>query len=127
MKSFYLTLLSIAFQLLSFTVHATTYYVSPTGNNANSGTSINDPWQTITKINSTDFIGDTILFLGGSTFTGNITFSSSDNGTAANPIVIGSYGTGKAVINFIRVFVIIAVDLKTVNHGAVKFVVISLY
>src|SRR5688572_4130 len=78
---------------------ATTYYLSPTGSDLNSGTSITEPWQTISKINIIDFNGDTILFEGGNTFTGNIDFTSLDSGTAAKPIVIGSYGNSKATIS----------------------------
>ncbi len=78
---------------------ALTYYISPTGKNTNSGTSVSSAWQTITQINKKNFNGDTILFQGGSTFTGNMSFISSDLGTPVKPIVIGSYGTGKAIIS----------------------------
>ena len=99
MKSFYIALLFFAFNLFSFTVLAKTYYVSPSGKNTFPGTSISKPWQTIAKINSTNFNGDTILFLGGSTFTGSMVFTVSDKGTSLKPIVIGSYGNGKATIS----------------------------
>jgi hypothetical protein len=99
MKSFYLALIFIVLNLFSFSAFATTYYVSPLGNDANSGTSINDPWQTIAKIDSTTFVGDTILFLGGNTFAGSMIFTDADTGTSVRPIVIGSYGGGKATIS----------------------------
>jgi len=71
----------------------TTYYVSPTGNNGNNGTSTGTPWQTIAKVNSMTFgEGDRILFKRGGTFTGNIVVSNS--GTAANPITYGNYDSG---------------------------------
>lgn len=76
---------------------AKTYYVSPSGKNTNPGT-ITAPWQTLAKVNQTTFKGDTILFLGGNTFLGGLTFTSSDVGTATKPIVISSYGTGRATI-----------------------------
>lgn len=78
----------------------TTYYVSLTGNDANSGTSTASPWKTINKVNSVVFhAGDQILFQGGQTFTGNIYFPPTDVGTATNPITVASYGSGKATIN----------------------------
>ncbi len=77
---------------------ALTYYISPTGNNSNTGTSPTKPWQTISKLNSKNFKGDTILFLGGNTFKGSLVFTSADAGTPLKPNVIGSYGTGRATI-----------------------------
>ncbi|NJO25803.1 MAG: T9SS type A sorting domain-containing protein [Bacteroidia bacterium] len=79
-------------------VAATVYYVSPSGNNSNNGTSTSTPWQTIAKVNSTAlYAGDQVLFQGGQTFTGNIVLYY--GGTATNLIKIGSYGTGRAYIN----------------------------
>jgi peptidoglycan hydrolase-like protein with peptidoglycan-binding domain len=43
--------------------------------------------------------GDNVLFQGGQTFSGTISLNSSDAGTAANPIVFSSYGSGRATIN----------------------------
>ena len=81
-------------------VQATTYYVSPSGNDNNAGTSTSTAWKTIAKVNSRTFApGDSILFQGGQTFTGGIDFDASDAGTAANPITVGSYGTGRATIS----------------------------
>src|SRR5687767_822683 len=99
MRSFYIDLLFFVFHLFFSTLFATTYYLSHAGNNSNSGTSTTAPWQTITKINLSTFVGDTILFLGGNTFIGNIGFGSTDIGTSTKPIVIGSYGNGRATIS----------------------------
>lgn len=72
----------------------TTYYVSNSGVDTNNGTSTATPWKTVTKVNSVSFAaGDQILFNGGQTFTGKLTFGVGDAGTTANPIVVGSYGT----------------------------------
>jgi len=80
------------------TVQATTYYVSPSGNDNNAGTSTSTAWKTIAKVNSVTFAaGDSILFEGGQTFSGGLVFS--ESGTAATPIIIGSYGSGRATIN----------------------------
>jgi hypothetical protein len=50
-------------------------------------------------VNSRDFKpGDRILFLGGQSFPGNLVFSAADAGTAARPVTVSSYGTGRATI-----------------------------
>src|SRR5215210_4848138 len=99
MRTKLLTSLFLPFNFLAFTLQATTYYISPTGSNNNTGTSVSKPWQTPAKVSTKNFNGDTILFQGGSTFAGRIYFTSSDIGTSSRPIVVGSYGTGKATIS----------------------------
>jgi hypothetical protein len=90
----------IIFWAISTTSFATDYYVSTSGNDANSGTSPAEAWQTISKVNSTDFEpGDGIFFEGGETFTGGISFSDEDMGTPNSPIIVSSYGTGMATIS----------------------------
>jgi hypothetical protein len=80
------------------------YYVSPTGNDLNSGLA-GSPWQTIARVNqqaasATPFQpGDQILFQGGATFVGNLAFNAQNNGAAGNAIAIGSYGTGSATLS----------------------------
>jgi hypothetical protein len=74
----------------------TTYYVSPTGNDQNAGTSPTTAWRTINHVNSVEFrAGDQILLEGSDTFNGNLVFDSQDIG----PITIGSYGNGRATID----------------------------
>jgi hypothetical protein len=78
----------------------TTYYLSPSGSDRNTGTSSTAPWQTITKLNSVTLLtGDKVLFQGGQTFSGKVTLIDEDHGTAAEPITFSSYGTGRATIN----------------------------
>jgi regulation of enolase protein 1 (concanavalin A-like superfamily) len=80
-------------------VAAATYYVSPTGNNFHGGTSPSDAWKTIEAVNAHDFNpGDQILFEGGNTFSGNVYFDASDAGSSSSPIVVSSYGSGRATI-----------------------------
>lgn len=83
----------------------TNYYVSNSGNNSNNGTSTSTPWQTIAKVNTGPSGlfqgGNCINFNGGQTFTGNLTLASGGNVgtiTPANPIVVQSYGTGRATL-----------------------------
>lgn len=76
----------------------TAYYVSPTGNDSNGGTTPSDPLQTIAKVNSLSLVaGDAVLFQGGQSFSGAIVCPSS--GAPSNPITFGSYGGGRATIS----------------------------
>src|SRR5438046_4989488 len=80
--------------LLPTSAWATTYYVSPSGNDASSGT-IASPWRTVDKVNGASLVpGDSVLFAGGARFTGLLQPPAS--GTASAPIVFGSYGGGRA-------------------------------
>lgn len=74
---------------------ATDYHVSPSGNDAASGTSPSTAWRTITKVNQFAYSlqpGDRILFMRGGTWRGEVILPNS--GTAAQPIALGAYGTG---------------------------------
>jgi hypothetical protein len=86
--------------LMTPLLRGATYYVSPTGNDTSAGTSTTSTWKTIAKVNAINFLaGDHIYFQGDQTFSGRIYFDSDDKGTAESPIVVGSYGTGRATIN----------------------------
>ncbi|MGZ3951196.1 MAG: right-handed parallel beta-helix repeat-containing protein [Flavisolibacter sp.] len=76
-----------------------TYYIGTEGNDANNGLSVASAWQTLANLNSLTLqAGDKILLEGGSTFNGSIQLDQNDNGTDSNPIVISSYGNGRATI-----------------------------
>jgi hypothetical protein len=78
---------------------AATYYVSPSGNDANSGRSPALAWKTIGNVNSFDLkAGDTVLFQGGETFNGGLYVDASDGNVPGNPLVISSYGGGRATL-----------------------------
>jgi hypothetical protein len=73
---------------------AVDYYISPTGSDANNGTSASTAWKTLTKLNSSwgsIVSGDKILFERGGTFFGSINVTKSG-------ITLGSYGTGEKPI-----------------------------
>ncbi len=71
----------------------TTYYVSNSGSDSNSGTSESSPWESLTKVNSYSFSpGDQILFKRGDQWEGTINVNAS--GSSGNPIVYGAYGNG---------------------------------
>ena len=80
---------------------AADYYVSPSGNDSGPGTSPGTgAWQTLLKVYLQNFgAGDRILFEGGQSFGGTLAFGPDDAGTAANPIIVSSYGGGRATIN----------------------------
>lgn len=76
-----------------------TYYISPEGNDSNGGNSPEDAWKTIDKVNSLDLVpGSKILFESGNSFQGNLVFNKEDGNDPANPILVSTYGSGKATI-----------------------------
>lgn len=84
---------------LSWFAHATTYYVSHEGNDYHSGTSAQQAWRSIKKVNAmmkTFRPGDRILFRRGDRFPGGVVVTTS--GTSGQPIVFGAYGSGAAPI-----------------------------
>jgi len=79
--------------VLASTLFAATYYVSPTGNDTNDGTTETTPWGTVGKVNQTTFQpGERILFKAGGRWTGQLWPLGS--GHAGAPITLGSYGKG---------------------------------
>lgn len=72
-------------------------YVSAAGSDANNGRSEGAPYLTVAKALTQSLApGDGVLLRGGDTFTES--FSPSQSGTQAKPIVFGSYGRGNAKI-----------------------------
>lgn len=80
------------------------YYVSPTGNDTNNGTSTSTPWKTAGKVSSFQFVpGDTILFQRGGVWSGSGGVGTSvltitKSGVVGNPIVFGAYGEGASPV-----------------------------
>jgi hypothetical protein len=78
---------------------AKTYYVSPTGNDGGQGT-LSSPWQTLARVSAANLgPGDHVYLQGGATFTGNLQLTNEDSGTPTKPVIIDSYGTGRATIS----------------------------
>jgi Right handed beta helix region len=76
-----------------------TYYVSPVGSDANSGTSPDQAWRTVGRVNAARLNpGDGVLFEGGQTFSDQVLMPAS-SGVVGRPIVFGSYGQGQATIS----------------------------
>ena len=70
-----------------------TFYLSPSGSDANSGTDADHPFKSLEKV-SDGFLqpGDTVLLQRGATFTGKLGLWAS--GTASQRITVASYGGG---------------------------------
>jgi hypothetical protein len=99
------------------------YYVSPTGNDNNTGTSPQDAWQTIGKVNRMDFEpGDSILFKGGNIFSGSIQLKYNDTGSAVSGVHLGSYGTERATINAGTGSGLTATDCEYVSIKNINFI-----
>lgn len=74
-------------------LHATNYYLSVSGNDRNTGTSRQQCWQTINRLNKQKLQpGDSVLFMRGNTFYGKVICNYS--GLPAKPIVYTAYGNG---------------------------------
>jgi hypothetical protein len=68
---------------------ATDYYVSPTGNDSHTGTSIGTAWATPSHAATQALAGDTVYLIGGTYSDTPVSFSNS--GTVGNPIVFVAY------------------------------------
>jgi hypothetical protein len=87
-------LIMLAVFLFALTAQATNYYVSNSGSDGNNGTSTSTPWKTLAKVNSITFVaGDTISLQCGGVWREQLRPLGS-SGTAGNPIVFQTYGTG---------------------------------
>jgi hypothetical protein len=77
-----------------------TYYVSPYGNDAKSGTSTTAAWKTISRVNKQTLkAGDKVLFQGGKSFSGGLVVNSNEGGNSYTPVTFSTYGSGRATIN----------------------------
>jgi hypothetical protein len=74
------------------------YHVGPSGDDANPGTA-ERPWRTLTRVNAVDLEpGDRVLLEGGAVFRGGLVLEAEDAGTRERPVVVGSTGRGRAVL-----------------------------
>ncbi len=78
--------------MLSFPVKALNYYINAeTGNDANAGTGIKNPWKTISPIAAIQLRpGDSVLFAAGQKFTGMLPLINV-NGSLHHPVVVAAY------------------------------------
>jgi len=78
----------------------TAYYVDEkSGDDADPGTAPEKAWKSIARANATAFApGDRLLFAGGQTFKGTLSFTKASSGTKEKPVAVSSFGQGRAVI-----------------------------
>ena len=75
------------------------YYASVEGDDNAVGTSPQTAWRTLEKLGQAELRGgDHVLMCGGEVFRGSLRLQFAQNGERNNPIVVGSYGAGRAVI-----------------------------
>jgi hypothetical protein len=78
---------------------AADYYLNTAGSDSASGTSPGSAWRTLARVNQASLsAGDRVYLAGGQTFTGTLAFDAADRGTGPFPIVVSSYGLGRATI-----------------------------
>lgn len=78
------------------------YYISPFGDDSNTGISHNSPWRTIDRVNAMRLLpGDSVWLQGNQTFKGNLKMSAAERDVTISDdkITFGSYGSGRATIN----------------------------
>ncbi len=79
---------------------AAVYYVdSKRGKDDNPGTLPKSAWQSLERVNKGTFAsGDRLLFAGGQTFAGTLKFTRESSGVQERPIVVSSFGKGRATL-----------------------------
>ncbi|TQE18199.1 right-handed parallel beta-helix repeat-containing protein [Streptomyces ipomoeae] len=76
-----------------------TYYVSTHGDDSAEGTSTDKAWRTLGRAEQVMLRpGDRLLLEGGARFAGTITVSGNEAGDAERPVIVGSYGSGRATL-----------------------------
>lgn len=126
----------LLYLLACSTLHAAEYFVSPTGSNANSGTSVASPWQTINFAINQSNDGDIINLMAG-TYTGKITWT--DGGVTGQAITLQNYledvviidgstvGNGQALMSIENRNHITIDGLQFTNHNGVYQPIINVY
>src|SRR5262249_8391499 len=75
------------------------YYFSNAGKDDNDGSKLH-PLKSIVRIKTLGLnAGDSVLLAGGEIFEGTLVLNYNTTGTTTNPVLISSYGNGKAVIS----------------------------
>jgi hypothetical protein len=76
------------------------YHLSPSGDDANDGLRPETAWRTLDKANTHTFQpGDQLLLEGGARSEGNLELGEQDGGDPNKPVVITSFGEGRAAID----------------------------
>jgi hypothetical protein len=93
-----------------------TFYVSPSGDDAARGTSEGSAWRTLDRASSARLVpGDRLLLQGDATFTGRLRIDAEDAGDPSRPVVVGSYGQGRAHIESTQDAAVLVIDTSGVR------------
>ncbi|HEX9030380.1 MAG TPA: right-handed parallel beta-helix repeat-containing protein [Streptosporangiaceae bacterium] len=77
-----------------------TYYVSPAGRNTATGTSPATAWRTLARASKAALLpGTRLLLRGGHQYSGQLRLGAADGGNPRKPVLISTYGTGRATIS----------------------------
>ena len=80
-------------------VRSADYYVSAAGDDGLDGTAADRSWRTIARAGRHAFSpGDRLLFRGGDEFVGNLLLNVTGSPAADKPVILGSFGTGRAIV-----------------------------
>lgn len=91
--------LSVASLVAASDARAATFYLSPSGSDTSAGTAPSAAWRSLERASKVRLRpGDAVLLQAGRQHQGRLFIGADDQGTAAEPIVVGSYGTGRATI-----------------------------
>lgn len=92
--AFSIILILLLYHLINKSLAERKFYVSPLGNDNNSGLSKLNPWKTLSKVNNFTFEpGDKIFFKRGGEWRESLFINKS--GESAKPIIFDAYGRGK--------------------------------
>jgi hypothetical protein len=81
---------------------ARAFYVSPDGDDGHDGSSPAQAWRSLARADAVVFVaGDRLLLRGGARVRGAIGFGKGEAGDASTPVVVESYGNGRATIEAI--------------------------
>ena len=76
-----------------------TFYLSPDGSDTDDGRTPQTAWRTLRRADAVRLkAGDRLLLKGGARFPGTLSIGPGDAGNARKPVVIDSYGEGRAMI-----------------------------
>jgi hypothetical protein len=109
---------------LAHSVSAAEYFVSPSGNDSNNGTSVSSPWRTIGKANGVLAAGDTLRMRGGEYV--NDPIAPKNSGKSGAPITYSAYDrerpvlTGRTVVSLKN-----AILLKGVSYIVIEGIVVD--
>jgi len=91
--------LTIAVLACANVLYGADYFLKPSGDDGAAGTSPRLAWRSIERVNRTRFQpGDRILFQARKSFAGNLLLTAEDAGASNAPVVITSFGKGRATL-----------------------------